>query len=200
MSAKKSLYVNFASTTGVANYAWLNKADEGSEFSDGKYKVTVAWMKDDPFIKQLKAVIKDAAEREFGDTLPAGFNNPLKDGDANNKEQFAGKMYATFKSTRKPGCVDAKNMALPDSVLIMSGDEVRVAAAAKAYNGAQKGVSFYLDMVKLISKNNGGGGGSNAASLFGVDEGFSAEGMEDAAPSATAPPATKGSALDIDDL
>lgn len=197
MSAKKSLYVNFASTTGVANYAWLNKPDVGSEFSDGKYKVTVAWLKDDPFVAQVKAVIKDAATREFGDTLPAGFNNPLKDGDAGNKEQFAGKVYATFKSTRKPGCVDAKNAALPESVIIMSGDEVRVAAAAKAYNGAQKGVSFYLDMVKLISKNNGGGG-SNAASLFGEDEGFTADGIEDA--ESTEAPVSKGSAIDIDDL
>jgi len=197
MSAKKSLYVNFASSTGVANYAWLNKPDEGSEYSDGKYKVTVAWLKDDPFVEQLKATIQDAAEREFGDKLPAGFNNPLKDGDANNKDQFAGKMYATFKSTRKPGCVDAKNLELPESVVIMSGDEVRVAAAAKGYNGAQKGVSLYLDIVKLISKNNGGGGGGNAASLFGVDEGFSAEGLAD---DPTPPSVAKGSALDIDDL
>ena len=38
--AKKSLYVNFATTEGIANYAWLNKADTGNEFSDNKYKVT----------------------------------------------------------------------------------------------------------------------------------------------------------------
>lgn len=197
--SKKSLYVNFATSTGIANYAWLAKPDTGSEYSDGKYKVTVAWNKDDPFVAQLKGYVKDAAQREFGDKIPAGFNNPLKDGDAGNKEQFVGKVYAVFKSTRKPGQVDAKNFELPENVIIMSGDEVRVAAAAKAYNGAQKGVSFYLDMVKLISKNNAGGG-SSAASLFGDDEGFSAQDMASDAFEPTAAPVQTGSAIDIDDL
>ena len=168
--AKQSLYVNFATTEGTANYAWLNKADEGNEFSDNKYKVTVAWNKDDEQVAKLRAIVADAGQREFGDTLPSTFNNPLKDGDAGDKEQFKGKVYATFKSTRRPGQVDAKNFELPEDVIIMGGDKVRVAAAAKAYNGAQKGVSFYLDMVKLIEKQNTGG--SSASSLFGDDEGY----------------------------
>lgn len=168
--SKKSLYVNFATTEGTANYAWLNKPDTGNEFSDDKYKVTVAWNNDDPMVAKLKAVVADAGQREFGDTLPSTFNNPLKDGDAGDKEQFKGKVYATFKSTRRPGQVDSKNFELPEDVIIMGGDKVRVAAAAKAYNGAQKGVSFYLDMVKLIEKQNTGG--SSASSVFGEDEGY----------------------------
>ena len=168
--AKQSLYVNFASSEGTANYAWLNKPDTGSEYSDNKYKVTVSWNKDDEFVTKLKEIVKDAAQREFGKKLPATFNNPIKDGDAGDKEQFAGKYYATFKSARRPGRVDSKNFELPDDVIIMSGDKIRLAGAAKAYNGAQKGVSFYLDMVKLIEKNNTGG--STAASVFGTDDGF----------------------------
>ena len=195
--SKKSLYVNFATPTGIANYAWLNKPDTGSEYSDDKYKVTVAWNKDDPFVIQLKAIIKDAATREFGNKLPPGFNNPLKDGDAGGKEAFKGKVYAAFKTTSKPSVVDAKNFALPADVIVMAGDEVRVAAAAKAYNGAQKGVSFYLDMVKLIAKNNSGGQGS-ASDVFGEDEGYTVEGADAADP--TAAPANAGSSIDIDDI
>lgn len=190
--AKKSLYVNFATTEGVANYAWLNKADTGNEFSDNKYKVTVAWNNDDPMVAKLRAIVADAGQREFGDTLPGNFNNPLKDGDAGDKEQFKGKVYATFKSTRRPGQVDAKNFELPEDVIIMSGDKIRVAAAAKAYNGAQKGVSFYLDMVKLIEKQNTGG--SSAASVFGEDEGYVIG--NDVAESANTPSLD----VDIDDL
>jgi hypothetical protein len=79
----------------------------------------------------------------------------------------------------------------------MGGDTIRVAGAAKAYNGAQKGVSFYLDMVKLIAKNNAGGNGpGNAASVFGEDEGFTAD-DEPAALEAEVP---SGSPIDIDDL
>lgn len=192
---KQSLYVNFASQAGIANYAWLNKPDTGSDFSDNKYKVTVAWNKDDAFVKQLNAIVQDAAKREFGDDLPSNFNNPIKDGDAGDKEQFAGKVYATFKSTRKPSQVDASNFELPEDVIIMGGDKIRVAAAAKAYNGAQKGVCFYLDMVKLIEKNNGGG--NKAANMFGEDEGYS---INDHVPAAPVVEENKGGEFDIDEL
>ena len=197
MSTKKSLYVNFATTVGTAHFAWLNKPDTGSEYSDGKYKVTVAFQKDDPMVATLKATIKDAAQREFGDKIPPGFHNPLKDGDESGKEQYVGMVYMTMKSVRQPSMVDAKNQPLPENIIIMSGDTIRVAGAAKAYNGAQKGVSFYLDMVKLISKNNSGGNGpGNAASVFGEDEGF----IADDEPAASVPEVPNGSPIDIDDL
>ena len=192
---KQSLYVNFASQAGIAHYAWLNKPDQGSDFSDNKFKVTVAWNKDDPFVATLNAIVQDAAQREFGDTLPNGFNNPIKDGDAGDKEQFSGKVYATFKSTRRPSQVDASNFELPEDVIIMGGDKVRVAAAAKAYNGAQKGVCFYLDMVKLIEKNNGGG--NKAANMFGEDEGYS---IADAPVSTPVVEEKTGGEFDIDEL
>jgi len=197
MSTKKSLYVNFATTVGTAHFAWLNKPDTGSEYSDGKYKVTVAFQKDDPIVGQLKATIKDAAQREFGDKIPPGFHNPLKDGDESGKEQYLGMIYMTMKSVRQPSMVDAKNNPLPESIVIMSGDTIRVAGAAKAYNGAQKGVSFYLDMVKLISKNNAGGNGpGNAASVFGEDDGFTPDSDAEALEVSV----STGSPIDIDDL
>jgi len=197
MSTKKSLYVNFSTTAGVAHFAWLNKPDTGSEFSDGKFKVTIAFLKDDPIIKQLKATIKDAAQREFGDKIPANFHNPLKDGDASGKEQYAGMIFMTMKSTRQPTLVDAKNFELPSSIVIMSGDTIRVAGAAKAYNGAQKGVSLYLDMVKLLAKNNTGSQqAGTASSVFGLDEGFVAEEQKELPINSV----SSGNAIDIDDL
>jgi len=199
MSKAKSLYVNFATTAGTAHFAWLNKPDTGSEYSDGKFKVTVAFQKDDPVIKTIKTAIKEAAQREFGDKLPANFHNPLKCGDASGKEQYAGQYFMTMKSTRQPTLVDAKNFELPSNILIMSGDTCRVAGAAKAYNGAQKGVSLYLDMVKLIAKNNAGSAGpATATSVFGNDEGFTA--AESGTEVFEAPVVNTGSAIDIDDL
>lgn len=196
MSTKKSLYVNFATTVGTAHFAWLNKPDTGSEYSDGKFKVTIAFQKDDPIVATLKATVADAAQREFGDKIPPGFHNPLKDGDESGKEQYAGMVFMTMKSVRQPSMVDAKNKPLPENIIIMSGDTIRVAGAAKAYNGAQKGVSFYLDMVKVIAKNNGGNGPGNAASVFGEDDGFSAEDEPDVLETKAA----TGSPIDIDDL
>lgn len=199
MSTKKSLYVNFATTAGTSHFAWLNKPDTGSEYSDGKYKVTVAFQKDDAVIKTIKSAIKDAAQREFGDKIPASFHNPLKDGDASGKEQYAGMYFMTMKSTRQPTLVDAKNFELPKNIIIMSGDTVRVAGAAKAYNGAQKGVSLYLDMVKLIAKNNAGSAGpATATSVFGDDDGFTA--AESGTEVFEAPVVNTGNTIDIDDL
>jgi len=204
MSTKKSLYVNFATTVGTANFAWLNKPDVGSEYSDGKYKVTIAFQKDDPMVAVLKATIKEAAQREFGDTIPAGFHNPLRDGDESGKEQLAGMVFVAMKSINKPTTVDAANKELPDSVIIMSGDTIRCAGSAKAYNGKNKGVSFYLDMVKLIAKNNSGGGPGEASDVFGEDAGFVAEsfepsGSEQPAPQQSSKP-SKPNLLDINDL
>lgn len=193
--AKQSLYVNFATTEGVANYAWLNKPDTGSDFSDGKYKVTVVWNKDDAGVAKLKEVVAEAAKREFGDKLPANFNNPIKDGDTTDKEQYQGKFYATFKSTKRPGQVDAKNFELPEDVIIMSGDVIRVAGAAKAYTGAQKGVALYLNMVKLINKNNTGG--ATATDVFGDDEGFT---VGNTVANVTEEVDAGSNELDIDDL
>ena len=198
MTKKQSMYVNFATTAGTAHFSWLAKPDTGSEYSDGKYKVTVAFQNDDPMVDKLKAVVKDAAQREFGDKLPANFHNPLKSGDASGKEQYAGMVFFTMKSTRQPTMVDSKNVALPSNVIIMSGDTIRVAGAAKAYNGAQKGVSLYLDMCKLIAKNNGGGAGpATAMSVFGDDEGYVAE---EGVMVEETPPTPTGSSIDIDDL
>ena len=197
---KKSLYVNFSTTAGTAHFSWLSKPDTGAEFSDGKYKVTMSFSKDDPVVAKLNAVVADAAEREWGNNMPANWHNPIKCGDSSGKEQYAGRVFFTIKSTRAPTLVDAKNNALPASVLIMSGDTCRVAGAAKAYAGSQKGVSLYLDMVKLIQKNNSGasGGPATATSVFGEDEGYTA--AEAGTEVFEAPVVNTGSAIDIDDL
>ena len=40
---EKSNYVNFTTTAGRANVTWLSKPDTRSEYSDGKYKVTISF-------------------------------------------------------------------------------------------------------------------------------------------------------------
>ena len=146
----KSLYCEFTTTAGTAHFAWLSEPDTGSEYSDHKYKVTISFLKDDPIVGHLEAVIKDAAFREFGATQPPNLHCPLKSGDASGKPQYAGRVFMTMKSTKQPTLVDVDNIALPKDIIIMTNDTIRVSGAAKAYNGAQRGVALYVDMVKLI--------------------------------------------------
>ena len=207
---KQSLYVNFTTTAGTVHFSHLNTPDVGTftdkkgreKKLDGKYKVTLSFVKDDPVVAHLNSVITDAGNREFPDGLPANFKSPIKDGDLSDKEQYAGRVYMKLASLNAPTLLDAKNNELPPNVLIMSGDTIRVSGAAKGYDGQMgEGVTLYLDMVKLISKNNGGAGGPSAASLFGEDDGYVGEsGSSEPTAQPTAAPVLTGSALDIDDL
>ena len=48
---------------------------------------------------------------------------------------------------------DSGGNRLPDDVKIFGGDLIRVAGSAKAYNvGPQKGVTLYLNNVRLVEK------------------------------------------------
>ena len=145
----KSLYCEFTTTAGTAHFAWLSEPDTG-EYSDGLYKVTISFLKDDPIVEQLKTTIYEAAQREFRDQPPEPFHMPLKDGDTSGKEQYAGRVFMNVKSKKTPILVDVDNTDLPRNMTIVTGDMIRVAGKAKAYRGPYNGVALHLDMVKLI--------------------------------------------------
>ena len=209
---KQSPYVNFTTTAGMVHFSHLNSPDVGTFIDkrgkekklDGKYKVTMSFSKDDPSIPQLQSVITEAANREFPEGIPESFKSPLKDGDLSGEQHYAGRYYMKLASQNPPTLLDAKNEPLPANILIMSGDTIRVSGAAKGYEGDQpigEGATLYLDMVKLISKNNGGSGGPSASAVFGEDEGYVGEsGSSEPTAQPTAAPVFTGSALDIDDL
>jgi hypothetical protein len=145
----------------TAAYAWLQKPDEGQEYSDGKYKVTILMPKDDKstvdFITKMTPLVEDLAIKEFG-KLPSGFKYPWKDGDDTSKDEFKDHWMMVAKSKYLPGYVDVskKPVAIEDAP--MSGDLVRLATVFGAYSaGGAKGVSAQLRNVMLVERRNKSG-------------------------------------------
>jgi len=164
----------------VAAYAWLAKPDEGQEFSDGKYKVTLVMEKGDPeiekFIETLSTVSKDIATAEFK-KLPSNLRMPFKDGDETEKEDFQGKWLITAKTKFQPGFVDAGKKQLAVEDCPSSGDLIKASFQLKAYNtGGNKGVTSQLRNVMLIEKRNLGQG---AAGDFGEHQAVQNDSSDD---------------------
>lgn len=169
--AKKQMTV-VLSPEATAAYAWLARPDEGQEFSDGKYKVTLVMSKDgdgvDDFIAGLTAKSQALGEAEFG-KLPKNFKMPFKDGDDSGKEEFEGKWLIVAKTKYQPGFFDVSKRQLPDDVFPASGDTVRASFGLLAYKaGAGMGVSCQLRNVMLIEKRNTGGGVDDFADIEAV--------------------------------
>lgn len=169
--AKKQLTV-VSSPEGTAAYAWLSRPDEGQEFSDGKYKVTLVLKKGDAavesFIEDLEAKAHEALEKEFGKPQKNA-RMPFKDGDDTGKEEFEGTWMIVAKTKFQPGFVGGDKKQLPEDVFPASGDLIRMSFALTAYNaGGSKGVSCQLRNVMLIDKRNNGSGSDDFADVAAV--------------------------------
>ena len=176
--AKKKLAV-VVSPEATAAYAWLSRPDEGQQYSDGKYKVTLVLPKNgkgvEEFIEDLQQKAEDTIVKEFG-KLPRNYRTPFKDGDDTTKEEFQGSWLITVKSKYQPGFVDQTGKALDDDVFPMSGDIIKASFALLAYNaGGGIGAAGQLRNVMVVEKRNGG----SAASDFGITPSAEQEELED---------------------
>ena len=152
---------DFPPSAAGLNSQLPQKPDEGQEYSDGKYKVTILMPKDDKstvdFITKMTPLVEDLAIKEFG-KLPSGFKYPWKDGDDTSKDEFKDHWMMVAKSKYLPGYVDVskKPVAIEDAP--MSGDLVRLATVFGAYSaGGAKGVSAQLRNVMLVERRNKSG-------------------------------------------
>lgn len=154
----KKQHTIVVSPEATAAYAWLARPDEGQEFSDGKYKVTLVIDKSEQsFIDSVTAKSDEVAAKEWG-KVPKNLRYCIKDGDDSEKEEFAGKYLIVAKTKFQPGFVDAEKKPLEDEVFPMSGDVVRASFALIPYKtGGGQGVTAQLRNVMLIEKRNSGG-------------------------------------------
>jgi hypothetical protein len=127
------------------------------------------------------AALKDAARAalatKWGDKVPTKVRNPMRDGDTETKgdgsalgPEYKHHFFMTVKSSKRPGIIDSSGVELLGSDDVASGDWGRVSLNAYAYDAAgNKGVSFGLNNVQLMSKGESlGGGRPSAAADFGV--------------------------------
>lgn len=155
-------YVKFVTSSFSAAYPSLSEPDTKSQYPSNCYEVTALLEQNDTeTLKSLQQAIDAAAEAEWQDVKPNDFRSPLR-----NLED--GGIKVKFKSKSKPPMQDSSGKRLPDDVIIYGGDLIRVAGSAKAYNvGPQKGVTLYLNNVRLIEKRATG-----ADDFGGPEDGF----------------------------
>ena len=157
----------------TAAYAWLSRPDEGQEYSDGKFKVTMLLDKADKEVKHFIGSLKDTSDEiaaeKFGGT-PKNLNYCIKDGDEKDKEDFAGMWMIVAKTKYRPGMVDC---AEPPASLVegsepASGDLIRASFGLIAYEaGGRKGVAAQLRNVQLVEKRNNTSSTNDFASVEG---------------------------------
>lgn len=171
MTEKKKKYVRVGTPTFEVAYCSLNEPDTGKQYSDGKYKVTLKVPKDHPWMNdKYRPAIADTLKRNGLDSMPDGFHLPVKDGDTvvrkrtdeatgevTEETPFAGYHLITFKTQEKPDLLDSRGNPLPSSVMIFSGDEIKVGGAMTTYEMNSGGIVQYLNAVRLIVKNNSAG-------------------------------------------
>lgn len=173
-------YINFATPPVSAGWCNLLKPDSEGQYADDKFKISVLVDPDSEIIDQLRPIVDKAADSEWGEgQRPAGFHDPLVQVIQESKrEDEIGLVRLTFKRHKDQGqpiMTDAAGVTLPEGVSIRSGDLVRIAGAAAAYvSGRNKGVTFYLNRIRLIEKR-AGSGGSDEDAFGGADEGYRAE-------------------------
>ncbi|HEF4733027.1 ssDNA-binding protein [Burkholderia multivorans] len=154
---KSKIIGKFVTPKGVFQYAWLDKPDN-SEYGKGKYKCAILLeqgvKENDEFAKKLNDLHK--AARGKSDAKPAKDGSALADAAAeegnDKKERLRGFWVITAKSKQKPEqkAADGKTNLKETA---KSGDFGRMSIAAAEYDtGSNKGVTLYLNGIKLLER------------------------------------------------
>lgn len=154
---KSKIVGKFVTPKGTFKYAWLAKPDN-SEYGKGKFKCAILLeqgvKENDDFAKKLNDLHK--AGKGKADARPAKDGSALADAameEGNDKkESLRGHWVITAKSKQKPeqkaadGKTDLRETA-------KSGDYGRMSIAASEYDtGSNKGVTLYLNGIKLLER------------------------------------------------
>jgi hypothetical protein len=172
--------------TGKVRFSYFSALTARKNEMNGKEEFSTQVLvpkTDKETVTALKAAAKEALIAKFGDKIPKTVRNPLRDGDTETKSdgsplgpEYAGHYFFNAKNTSKPGAVDAHGHDIIGNDEIVSGDYGRVSLNAYAYDQAgNKGVSFGLNNIMLVSKGQSlGGAKPSAAADFGIVKGAAA--------------------------
>ena len=179
--------------TGRVRFSYLNWAQPKKNDLNGKmeYSTQVLIPKSDKTtLENLRAAIKAAIEKKWGGKAPAGWRNPIRDGDTEKKEdgsplpaEYKGHYFLNIRTDQKPGAVDVNRVALIEADQFVSGDYGRVSINAYAYDQkGNKGVSFGWNNAQFLEKGESLGGRARAEDDFDDDSngGGGGAGFDDA--------------------
>lgn len=166
--------------TGKVRFSYLNWATPKKNDLNGKmeYSTQVLIPKSDATtVGNIKAAIKAAIEKKWGGKAPAGWRNPLRDGDTEKREdgkplgaEYHGHYFMNIRSDQKPGVVDTNRQPLIEADDFVSGDYGRVSMNAYAYEQkGNRGVSFGWNNAQFTAKGEALGSRARAEDDFDDD-------------------------------
>lgn len=139
---------------GRAHFPYVHKPDTYGQYADGKFKITVSFPADSPFVEVIEAKVKELMTEHWGKRLPANAMSPVRFGDDTRMENLYGRMFLRAKSAHPPIVVDADKKPLPEGYEVVDGDTVRVALVLQVYEaGISKGVLAYLVGVQQMQSS-----------------------------------------------
>ena len=166
------------------SYAKVWEAELGKDAKPNekpKYSCAILIPKSDTAtIGKIKAAVAAAAEEgkgaKFGGKIPKNLKQPLRDGDTeSDNEEYAGYMFFSASSTRKPQIVDANVNPILDQDEFYSGCIGRASINFYAFDvKTNKGIAAGLNNIqKLEDGERLGGGAASAEDDFGDDDDLS---------------------------
>jgi hypothetical protein len=164
--------------TGLVRFSYAHIFEPQTDAVTGKQKYSVSILipkTDVVTIKKIEAAIEAAKQvglAKLGGKL-AGVKTPLRDGDEDrpDDESYAGHMFMSANSNRRPGVIDANLQDITDDEDFYSGCYGRASVNFYAYNvDKSKGISCGLNnLQKLNDGERLGAPKVSAAADFGDD-------------------------------
>jgi hypothetical protein len=139
---------------------------ERNELSGADEYTLVALFDNDEDLSGLKAAIKQAAINKWGDKLPKGLRNPIRDGEEKRRDDgsipagYEGCHFVNMKCRKRPGVVDENLQDIIDEADFYGGCYARAQVHVMAYDQkGNKGVSCYLNHVQKLADGDAFGTG-----------------------------------------
>lgn len=130
------------------------------------YSITLLVKKDDPILPELKATMKAVLMEKFNGKIPAGWHNPIMDGDDKSDKypEMVGHYAMKIADKRnQPFVVDRAKAEILDRRAIYAGCWVRVKFDVYAFDKVTKGVNFGLRTVQKLADGEPFGNVTNAS-------------------------------------
>jgi hypothetical protein len=139
--------------------------------ADPVYSMSIVLPKDDPdtkpFMTQLKKNCNATAKEKFGDKVTK-IKYPWKDGDEEERDEWAGCWVIAAKSKSRPGVVGPDLKPVMDPELLYSGAYYRASVSEWGWSHPTggKGISLNLDNVMWVKDGESFSGRASAEDDF----------------------------------
>lgn len=168
--------------TGMVRFSYVHvfEPSAAAEGAEPKYSVSIIIDKNDTkTLAAIKAAIEEAKQlgkNKITDSkgrIPANLKQPLRDGDIDrpDDEAYAGAMFLTASSFRKPGVVGESPECRPlEEDEFYSGCYGRASLTFYAFNTANsRGIACGLNNLQKLEDGERLDGGTSAAEDFGSE-------------------------------